>query len=43
MSSNGDTKIRLSIIISCYSNIPYFSDALDSFLNSGYHFSRTYE
>ena len=41
MSSNGDTKIRLSIIISCYSNIPYFSDALDSFLNSGYHFRNT--
>jgi len=34
-------KIRLSIIISCYSNIPYFADALDSFLNSGYHFRNT--
>lgn len=33
--------IRLSIIISCYSNIPYFADALDSFLNSGYHFRNT--
>lgn len=36
-----NSKIRLSIIISCYSNIPYFSDALDSFLNSGYHFRNT--
>ena len=36
-----DSTIRLSIIISCYSNIPFFADALDSFLNSGYHFRRT--
>ena len=41
MSTRQDNKIRLSIIISCYSNIPYFSDALDSFLNSGYHFRNT--
>ena len=41
MSSENDSKIRLSIIISCYSNIPYFNDALDSFLNSGYHFRNT--
>ena len=36
-----NSKIRLSIIISCYSNIPYFADMLDSFLNSGYHFRNT--
>ena len=41
MSTNDDPKIRLSIIISCYSNIPFFADALDSFLNSGYHFRNT--
>ena len=35
MSINDNSKIRLSIIISCYSNIPFFADALDSFLNSG--------
>ena len=36
-----DRKIRLSILISCCSSLPYFSDALDSFLNSGYHFRNT--
>lgn len=40
MSVNS-SQIRLSIIISCYSDIPYFADALDSFLNSGYHFRNT--
>ena len=39
--SKANDKIRLSIITSCYSNIPYFSDMLDSFLNSGYHFRNT--
>jgi len=41
MSPRNDRKIRLSILISCYSRIPYFADALDSFLNSGYHFRNT--
>ncbi len=41
MAPVNDSRIRLSIIISCYSNIPYFGDALDSFLNSGYHFRNT--
>ena len=31
--------INLSIVIACHSKTPYFSEMLDSFLSSGYHFN----